>query len=116
MTPLRVGLNLVFLGEQSGGVGRVARELLAALAAREDVELHAFTSRDEPAGLREEPWAANVRWTRFPVGTSGPPVHLLAGYAALPAVALARRLDVVHSPANAGPVLVPGVRCVITVP
>ena len=50
---MKVGVNLIFLGERAGGVGRYATELLGALAAgHPELELHAFTSRDKPAGLR----------------------------------------------------------------
>jgi glycosyltransferase involved in cell wall biosynthesis len=50
----------------------------------------------------------------LPVRLSGPPLHLLAQFAALPALALARRLDVLHSPANTGPAIVPGLASVIS--
>ena len=112
---MKVGVNLIFLGERAGGVGRYAMELLGALAAGHPaLELHAFTSRDEPAGLRTAPWASRVRFTQLPVTNAGPPLHLLASFGALPALALARRLDVLHSPANAGPTRVPRIGCVVT--
>ena len=41
--------------------------------------------------------------------------YLAATFGAVPALAAARRLDVLHSPANVGPVVCPGVACVITV-
>lgn len=113
--PLRVGLNLVFLGERAGGVGRYATELPGALLAAEpQTELHVFVSRDAPAQLRREPWAQDVRWVTLPIGLKGPPVHVLAQFAGLPPLALARRLDVLHSPANTGPVIVPGLATVVT--
>jgi len=113
--PLRVGLNLVFMREHAGGVGRYATELPGALLAAEpQTELHLFVSRDAPESLRSQPWAGEVRWTTLPVSLSGPPLHLLAQYAAMPLVAGARRLDVLHSPANAGPVLLPGPAGVVT--
>lgn len=113
--PLRIGLNLLFLGERAGGVGRYATELPGALLAAEStVEVDIFVSRDAPASLREEPWAESVRWTTLPVTVNGPPFHVLAQFAALPPLALARRLDVLHSPANTGPVLTPGVASVVT--
>ena len=112
---MRVGLDLVFLGERAGGVGRYARELLAALAhGHPELELHAFLSRDAPAGLRCEPWASQVRWTVLPVRATGPPLHLGASFAAIPALAVARRLDVLHGPANTIAVGVPGVASVVT--
>jgi glycosyltransferase involved in cell wall biosynthesis len=113
--PLRVGLNLLFMGERASGVGRYATELPGALLAAEPtVEVDVFVSRDAPASLRGEPWAESVRWTTLPVTANGPPFHVLAQFAALPPLALARRLDVLHSPANTGPVLTPGVASVVT--
>jgi glycosyltransferase involved in cell wall biosynthesis len=113
--PLRVGLNLMFLGERAGGAGRYAMELPGALLAAEpQTEVHVFVSRDAPAELRREPWAQDVRWVTLPVGLSGAPVHVLAQFTALPMLALMRRLDVLHSPANTGPVMTPGVASVIS--
>jgi glycosyltransferase involved in cell wall biosynthesis len=113
--PLRVGLNLVFLGERAGGVGRYATQLPAALLAAEPAtELHLFVSRDAPASLRREPWAQEVRWVELPVRVSGPPLHVLAQFLTLPPLAAARHLDVLHSPANTGPVITPGLASVVT--
>jgi glycosyltransferase involved in cell wall biosynthesis len=113
--PLRVGLNLVFLGERAGGIGRYAMELPAALLAAEPAtELHLFVSREVPATLRREPWAPEVRWVELPVRPSRLPVHVPAQFLALPLLAAARHLDVIHSPANTGPVIVPGLASVIT--
>lgn len=113
--PLRVGLNLVFLGERAGGAGRYASELPGALLAAEpDTEVHVFVSRDAPAQLREASWAADVRWSVLPVRLSGPPLHVAAQFAALPLLARARKLDVLHSPANTGPVITPGVASVVS--
>ena len=113
--PLRVGLNLIFLGERAGGAGRYGTELPGALLAAEpDTELHVFVSRDASPELRREPWAGSVRWVTLPVRLTGPPVHLLAQFAGLPALALARRLDVLHSPANTGPVVTPGLASVVS--
>lgn len=112
---MRVGLNMLFLGERAGGVGRYAMELPGALLAAEpDTEVHVFVSRDVPAHLREEPWAQSVRWVTLPVGLEGPPLHVPFQFAALPPLALARGLDVLHSPANTGPVITPGLASVVT--
>jgi glycosyltransferase involved in cell wall biosynthesis len=112
---VRVGLNLIFLGERAGGVGRYARELPGALLAAEPAsELHVFVSRDAPADLRVEPWAQDVRWVTVPVTHDGPPLHVPAEYLALPALAAVRHLDVLHSPANTGPTFTPGVASVIS--
>lgn len=113
---LRVGLNLIFLGERAGGVGRYARELPGALLAAEPAtEVHVFVSRDAPADLRREPWAGSVRWVTVPVKLHGPPTHVPAEYLALPALAVARRLDVLHSPANTGPARTLGTASVVSV-
>ncbi|HLH13629.1 MAG TPA: glycosyltransferase family 1 protein [Solirubrobacteraceae bacterium] len=113
--PLRIGLNLVFLGERAGGIGRYATELPGALlAAAPETELHVFVSRDCPARLREEAWAGSVRWATLPVGIGHPVLPVAAQFAALPALARARGLDVLHSPANTGPVITPGLASVIS--
>jgi glycosyltransferase involved in cell wall biosynthesis len=111
---VKVGLNLVFLGAGAGGVGRYAVELARSLAKRDDIELHVFASRDMPREIREADWLAESRVTTLPVSLGEPPFHVLAQMLAIPSLALARRLDVLHSPANAGPVLVPGLPCVVT--
>ena len=112
---LAVGLNLVWLGDRAGGAGRYARELVPALLEAEPgLRLHLFVSRDAPADLAREPWAGEVRWNRVPVRISGPPLHLAAQFAGLPALAVRHRLDVVHGPANVVPVHIPGVRSVVT--
>ncbi len=113
--PLRVGLNLLFLGERAGGVGRYATELPGALLAAEPgTELHVFVSRDAPADLHKEPWASSVRWVTVPVRLQGPPLHIPAEYLALPAFGVGHRLDVLHSPANTGPALTPGLASVVS--
>jgi glycosyltransferase involved in cell wall biosynthesis len=114
--PLRVGLNLIFLGERAGGAGRYARELPGALLTAEPAtEVHVFVSREAPTDLRAEPWAQDVRLTTVPVNLAGPPLHVPAEYALLPALAAARRLDVLHSPANTGPAITPTLASVVSV-
>jgi glycosyltransferase involved in cell wall biosynthesis len=114
--PLRVGLNLIFLGERAGGAGRYARELAGGLLAAEPAtEVTLFVSREAPADLREEPWAQGVRWVTVPVTMHGPPLHVPAEYLALPALAALGRLDVLHSPANTGPAIAPRVASVVSV-
>jgi glycosyltransferase involved in cell wall biosynthesis len=114
--PLRVGLNLIFLGERAGGAGRYARELPGALLAVEPAtEIEIFVSLDAPADLRDVPWTDSVRWTTVPVRLGGLPTHMPAEYLALPTLAGAHRLDVLHSPANTGPTRVPGLASVVSV-
>jgi len=113
--PLRVGLNLLFLGARAGGAGRYAMELPGALLAAEpETDVHLFVSRDAPAELREQAWAQSVRWVRCPVGIRGPRARRAFEFAALPPLAAARGLDVLHSLANVGPVIVPGVASVVS--
>jgi glycosyltransferase involved in cell wall biosynthesis len=113
--PVRVGLNLIFLEQRAGGPGRYATELPGALLAAEpETEVHVFVSRDAPVELRSEPWAGSVRWVTLPVRVGGPPIHALAQFVALPALARARGLDVLHSLANWGPVVTPGLASMIT--
>jgi glycosyltransferase involved in cell wall biosynthesis len=113
---VRIGLNLIFLGDRAGGAGRYARELPGALLAAEPkTEIDVFISNDAPADLCEEPWFEDVRLVKLPITMHGPPLHVPAEYVLLPALAAARRLDVLHSPANTGPALTPGVRSVVSV-
>ena len=115
MKRLRVGLNLLFLGEASGGVGRYACELVGALAERSDVVLEAVATRDAVSVLKREPWYEDVRLRIVPFSRATRAPYIFAAYAGLPAWAVRRRVDVLHSPANIGPILTPGVASVITV-
>lgn len=112
--PLQVGLNLLFLGERAGGVGRYARELPGALlTADPNIALTVFVAADAPPDLRQEPWAHRVRWVRLRFPAASPQLQV-GQHAILPALAAARRLDVLHSPANAGPVITPGTASVVS--
>jgi glycosyltransferase involved in cell wall biosynthesis len=111
---LRIGLNLVFLMEDSAGAGRYVTELLPALLSAEpEVRITAFVNKEAPRALFLQPWSREVDWVRLPV-TIHTPFHLAAQAAAIPAIAARKRLDVVHSPANGGPPVTPGVARVIT--
>jgi glycosyltransferase involved in cell wall biosynthesis len=113
--PLRIGLNLIWLGARAGGAGRYAAELPGALLAAEpDTQVHVFVSRDAPVALREAEWAGRVHWVTLPMRLSGPPLHVIAQFAALPLLARARGLDVLHSPANTGPAITPGLASVVS--
>jgi glycosyltransferase involved in cell wall biosynthesis len=72
-----------------------------------------FVNRDAPAGLRAQPWAGDVEWVELPVRFSNR-THLLGQTGALPFAARRRRLDVLHSLANGGPPITPGVARVVT--
>jgi glycosyltransferase involved in cell wall biosynthesis len=113
--PLRVGLNLLFMGEQAGGAGRYALELPAALLAADPrTEVHVFISRLAPAELRQAPWADAVRWVELPISSGSSRLALPVEFALLPALARIRGLEVLHSPANTGPVITPGVAAIVS--
>ena len=103
MAPLTVAFNLLFMGEQAGGIGRYSRELVRAMLAVEpDTRIVCLVGRDAPADLREEPWADSVRFRRLPFAmASRPPFHVAYQLAGLPGAL--RGVDVLHSPANIGP-------------
>jgi glycosyltransferase involved in cell wall biosynthesis len=111
---LRVGIELVWLGAHAGGIGRYAEELIAALALRDDVELHVFTGRDLPSEHSSRPWVDRATWTTLPVRPTGSLMQLAATFAAVPLLAAGRRLDVLHGPANVVARVAPGVRRVVT--
>ena len=111
---MKVGLNLLFLGRRAGGVGRYARELPGALLEAEpETEIQVFVARGAPEDLRAEPWAGQVRWVTLPLAVGSQALQL-AQYVSLPALAAARALDVLHSPANTGPVIAPRVATVVS--
>ena len=112
--PLRIGLNLVFLVEGAGGAGRYALELLPALrAVAPESELTAFVNKDAPSTLFEQSWSDGIDWVRLPVGIASK-AHLAAQMTVVPVSAARRRLDVLHSLANIGPLVTPGVARVVT--
>jgi glycosyltransferase involved in cell wall biosynthesis len=118
--PLSVGLNLVYLRDDSGGSGTYARELIRALHAVEpETRVTAFVSRAAPRSLLEADWDGAIDWVVFPFEESGGrpwtgPVTVASQWAALPALARRRRLDVVHGLANIVPPVAPGVATVVT--
>ncbi len=112
---MKVGLNLLFLGPGAGGVGRYSVELAKALSARDDLELELFVTGEGLSVLGSQGYEGGARIRRLPVKRSGRAGYLAANFFGVPALASSSRLDVLHSPANVGPVLAPGVACVITV-
>ena len=111
---MKAGLNLVFFGERAGGTGTYARELIGALAALDDApELTLYVSRAAPASLRAEDWASAVEWVTLPYGPANP-LNLAEVMAWLPLDGRRRGLDLIHSPANVGPLWSPGVKRVVT--
>ena len=109
-----MGLNLVFLAERNAGAGTYASALLPALlAVAPELRLTAFVGRDVPRMLLTSPWSDEVEWVQMPV-TTKTPLHVAAQATVLPVAARRKRLDVLHSPANGGPPITPGVARVVT--
>jgi glycosyltransferase involved in cell wall biosynthesis len=107
-------VNAIFMAEGAGGIGRYVTELIPALLSSEpSMSLSVFTSSKAPADFREAAWAGEVEWSVLP---KGPDSHwnVHETLLALPVLARRRRLDVLHSPANVGPVVLPGVANVLT--
>ena len=110
---LAIGLNLVFLGEEAAGAGRYVRELVPALLEAEPSNrLVGFVSERVPPSVLAEPWAGEVEWVHVRLG--GGARHLAMVMVGLPARAGRRGLDVLHSPANVGPLLAPRAAKVVT--
>jgi glycosyltransferase involved in cell wall biosynthesis len=113
---LRVGLNLAYLVEDSGGSGTYARQLIPnMLLAEPDIELTAWIGTTAPAWLAGEPWAQDVRWVRLPVPGLGTPWHLWHELAGIGLDAARRKLDVVHGLAYLAPLVHPSVATVATI-
>jgi glycosyltransferase involved in cell wall biosynthesis len=113
---LRVGLNLVYLLEDSGGSGTYARQLVPhMLEAEPELELSAWIGSTAPDWLMDEPWARRVRWIRLPVRGIGSPWHMWHELVGIGLDARRRGIDVVHGLANLGPLVHPGVATVTTI-
>jgi hypothetical protein len=111
---LKVGVNLLFLTPTAAGAGRYATELLPALLEAEpDLRLTGFVGADAPPDLFEHDWSRRISWTRFPTQTRLK-THIPAQMTAVPLAAARRKLDLIHSPANLGPLFTPGVAHVVT--
>ena len=111
---MRVGLNLIFLTPGAGGTGTYVTELIAALRNLPQApELVLFTGPDAPPDFRAQPWAGDVRWVDYPKGPESR-WNLLEIMLAIPAHAARHGIDVVHSPANVGPLISPGTARVVT--
>lgn len=77
------------------------RELVGELAmARPDIELVSFVNREAGEGF----WGQVGRVVRLPLSPRARPAWAWAELAAVPAAAARARVDVLHSPANFGPV------------
>jgi glycosyltransferase involved in cell wall biosynthesis len=113
---LRVGFNLAYLVEDSGGSGTYARQLLPHLLRLEpELELTAWVGSTAPQWIAREPWAQEVRWVRLPVPGVGTPWHLWHELIGIGLDARRRRLDLVHGLANLAPIVHPGIASVSTI-
>jgi glycosyltransferase involved in cell wall biosynthesis len=117
VSPLRVGLNLLYLAPgETGGMEVYARALVPELlAAAPDAEFVAFCGSELYAEMRERPWAEGLRVVGLPgVSSRTRLARSAAEQSVLPAAAVRARLDVLHSLANTMPGAYPG-RTVTTV-
>ncbi len=113
---LRVGFNLAYLVEDSGGSGTYARRLLPHLMLAEPgIELTAWVGTTAPDWLGREAWSQEIRWIRLPVPGLGTPWHLWHELAGIGLDARRRGLDLVHGLANLAPLVHPGVASVATI-
>jgi glycosyltransferase involved in cell wall biosynthesis len=114
--PLRVGLNLAYLVEDSGGSGTYARELMPAmLAAEPGLEITAWVGSTAPQWIHEQPWSDQITWIRLPVPGIGTPWHLWHELVGCGLDGSRRRLDVVHGLAYLAPVVHPRIATVTTI-
>lgn len=114
--PLRIGLNLTYLIEDSGGAGRYARELVPALMLAEPgIEITAWVGSTAPVDLMTQPWSSEVQWAQLPVPGVGTPWHLWHELAAIAFDARRRRIELVHGLAYLVPIVHPGVATVVTI-
>lgn len=113
---MRIGLNLTYLVDESGGSGTYARELIPRLLLAEPkLVLTAWIGSTAPADLREEPWASEVRWIRLPVAGVGAPWRLWYELVGIGIDARRRGLDLIHGLANITPLAHPGLVTVTTI-
>lgn len=100
---MRVGLNLIYLvpGE-TGGMETYARELIAALAGGEDLQITAFVNRTTYREW-ERPATEGVHWVAVPVDVSRRVQWVRAEQQLLPPLARKAGVDVLHSLASTAP-------------
>jgi glycosyltransferase involved in cell wall biosynthesis len=112
---VRLGLNVVFLEPQMGGIEIYVRRLVPALLeARPDLRIALFANRVGGAALATSPWAADVELVMHPLlGTRG--TRALSEAMLLDRLARRRRCDLLHSVAMTAP-LRPTVPSVVSIP
>jgi glycosyltransferase involved in cell wall biosynthesis len=108
---MRVGLNLSFLVEDSGGAGTYARELALGLRrVQPGVEITAWVGRDAPRAR----WLDDLDVIRLPVPGVGGVAHFGWDLAGMVVQARRRRLDVLHGLAYVVAPVHPRVATVVT--
>lgn len=109
---MRVGLNLTFLTEDSGGSATYARGLVEGLPrVAPGMELTVWVGRDAPA----PDWLAGAEVIRLPVVGVGGVAHYAWDLGAMVVQARRRRLDVLHGLAYLAPPVHPGLPVVVTI-
>lgn len=109
---MRIGLNLSFLAEDSGGSATYARGLVEALPrVAPGAEITAWVGLDAPSPR----WLDAVDVIRLPVVGVGGTAHFAWDLAGMVAQARRRRLDVLHGLAYVAPPVHPGLPVVVTI-
>ncbi len=109
---MRIGLNLTFLAEDSGGSATYAEGLIGGLRlVRPDAAVTAWVGRDSPT----PPWLKDVEVIRLPVKGVGGIAHYAWDLAAMVTQARRRHLDVLHGLAYVAPPVHPGLPVVVTI-
>jgi glycosyltransferase involved in cell wall biosynthesis len=111
-----VVLNALFLAPgATGGPETYLRGLAPALAdARPDARFTVATTRSGAQALRRDGWGDRFTVTGLPCEDAQRLRRQASEQLLLPALALGRRADLVHSLASVAPIRTPGVRHVIT--
>ena len=102
MTPLRIGLNAVFLQPRMGGLETLVRRLVPALVdLRPDAELIVFANEGGAQSLRRE-WGGDVEVVTHPL-LGRRYVRAASELTVLGAIADRRKVHLLHSVAMVGP-------------
>ncbi len=109
---MRIGLNLTFLAENSGGSATYAEGLIRGIhAVRPDATFTAWVGSDAPSPV----WLEDVEVVRLPVKGVGGIAHYAWDLGGMVAQAHRRRLDVLHGLAFVAPPVHPGLPVVVTI-
>ena len=109
---MRIGINLTFLTEDSGGSATYAQGLLGGIrGVRPDAALTAWVGRDAPSPR----WLEDVDVIRLPVKGVGGLAHYAWDLGMMVPQARRRRLDVLHGLAYVAPPVHPGVPVLVTI-